>query len=86
MCYNSNALPNIQQIIHNFKLSKLYNISLFRPCTDVEPGTVVVTNRAFNGFLKEEHNTVSAEDATLMWFNCGFMCTCCYCVILILRG
>ena len=30
-----------------------------RTSTDVEPGTVVVTNRAFNAFLKEEHETVS---------------------------
>ena len=30
-----------------------------RTSTDVEPGTVVVTNRAFNAYLKEEHETVS---------------------------
>ena len=28
-------------------------------CIGIEPGTLVVTNKAFNAFLKEEHETVS---------------------------
>lgn len=29
-------------------------------CLDVEPGTVVVTNKSFNAFLKETHDIVSS--------------------------
>ena len=34
--------------------------------TAVEPGTVVVTNKAFNVFLKEEHEIVSSYSLNLV--------------------
>ena len=35
--------------------------------SDVPAGTVVITNKAFNAFLKEQHDTVS---------ECASMCVC----------
>ena len=40
-------------------ISKLALIT--RTHADVEAGTVVITNKAFNAFLKEKHDTVSEE-------------------------